>query len=57
MQVAQITRQEMSLRNLILATSIFFVSLVLGTLTGQDTTEELMKQLGAVLEPLAGIDG
>jgi stage II sporulation protein M len=32
---------------------VFFVSLVLGTLIGQNTVEGLMRQLGAVLEPLA----
>jgi stage II sporulation protein M len=53
MQVIQIIRQKMLIRNLILATSIFFVSLVLGTLIGQNTVEGLMRQLGAILEPLA----
>ena len=53
MQVTQIIRQKVLIRNLILATGIFFVSLVLGTLIGQNTIEELMRQLGAVLEPLA----
>jgi stage II sporulation protein M len=53
MQVNQIVRQKVLIRNLILATGIFFVSLVLGTLIGQNTVEALMRQLGAVLEPLA----
>lgn len=53
MQVTQIVRQKVLIRNLILATSIFFISLVLGTLIGQNTVEALMRQLGAVLEPLA----
>ncbi|MDH4268782.1 MAG: stage II sporulation protein M [Dehalococcoidia bacterium] len=53
MQVTQIIRQKVLIRNLILATGIFFVSLVLGALIGQNTVEELMRQLGAVLEPLA----
>jgi stage II sporulation protein M len=53
MQITQIIRQKVLIRNLILATAIFFVSLVLGTLIGQNTIEELMRQLGAVLEPLA----
>jgi len=53
MQVTQIIRQKVLIRNLILAASIFFVSLVLGTLIGKDTVEGLMRQLGAVLEPLA----
>lgn len=55
MQVTQIIRQKVLIRNLILATSIFFVSLVLGTLIGQNTVEELMRQFGAVLEPLASM--
>jgi stage II sporulation protein M len=53
MQVTQIIRQKVLIRNLILATSIFFVSLVLGTLIGQNTVEGLMRQVGAILEPLA----
>jgi len=36
-----------------LAASIFFVSLVLGTLIGRNTIEELMNQLGGLLTPLA----
>jgi len=36
-----------------LASSIFIVSLVLGTLLGQNTVEGLMGQLGTVLGPLA----
>ncbi len=53
MQVTQIIRQKVLIRNLILATSTFFVSLVLGTLIGQNTAEGLMRQFGVVLEPLA----
>ena len=53
MQVTRIIRQKGVMRSLILATGIFFVSLVLGTLVGQNTVEELMRQLGAALEPLA----
>jgi stage II sporulation protein M len=53
MQVTEIIRQKVLIRNLVLATSIFFVSLVLGTLIGQNTVEGLMRQLGAVLGPLA----
>ena len=55
MQVTKIIRQKVFIRNLILATSIFFVSLVLGTLIGQNTVEGLMRQFGAVLEPLASM--
>jgi stage II sporulation protein M len=53
MQVTQVIRQKVLIRSLILVTGIFFVSLVLGTLIGQSTVEELMRQLGAALEPLA----
>jgi len=53
MQVTQIIRQKVLIRNLVLATSTFFVSLVLGTLIGQNTVEGLMRQVGAILEPLA----
>jgi stage II sporulation protein M len=53
MHLPQIIRQKAFVRNLVLATSIFFVSLVLGTLIGQKTVEELMRQFGIVLEPLA----
>jgi stage II sporulation protein M len=52
MQVTQIIRQKVLIRNLILAASIFFVSLILGTLIGQNIVEGLMGQLGAILEPL-----
>jgi len=55
MQVNQIIRQKVLIRNLILATGIFFVSLVLGTLIGQNTVEGLMRQFGVVLEPLASM--
>jgi stage II sporulation protein M len=53
MHLPQIIRQKAFVRNLVLATSIFFVSLVLGTLIGQKTVEELTRQFGIVLEPLA----
>jgi len=53
MQVTLIIRQKVLIRNLILVASIFFVSLVLGMLIGQNTVEGLMRQLGAILEPLA----
>jgi stage II sporulation protein M len=53
MQVIQIIRQKVPFRNLVLATGIFFVSLVLGALIGQSTAEGLIRQLGGILEPLA----
>ena len=52
MQVTQIIRQKVLIRNLVLATSTFLGSLVLGTLIGQNTAEDLMRQLGGVLGPL-----
>jgi len=55
MQVTQIIRQKVLIRNLILATGIFFVSLVLGTLIGQNMVEGLMRQFGVVLESLASM--
>ena len=55
MRVTQIIRQKVFVRSLILATGIFLVSLVLGTLVGQTTVEELMRQLGAALQPLESI--
>jgi stage II sporulation protein M len=55
MQLTEIIRQKVLIRSLILATGVFFVSLVLGTLIGQNTIEELMREFGAVLEPLASV--
>jgi len=56
MQVTQIIRQKVVIRSLVLATGIFFVSLVLGMLIGQNTVEGLMRQFGVVLEPLTSVD-
>jgi len=53
MRVTEIVRQKALVRNLILATSIFFASLVIGTLIGQNLVEGLLSELGAVLGPLA----
>ena len=53
MQVTQIIRQKVLIRSLILAASIFFVSLILGTLIGQNIVEVIIGQLGAILEPMA----
>jgi stage II sporulation protein M len=53
MQVIQIIKQKVVIRSLVLATGIFFISLVLGMLIGQNTVEGLMRQFGVVLEPLA----
>jgi stage II sporulation protein M len=56
MRVTEIVRQKALIRNLILATSIFFASLIVGTLIGQDTVEGLLREFGAVLAPLASTD-
>jgi stage II sporulation protein M len=53
MRVTQVIRQKVLIRNLILAASIFFVSLVLGVLVGQNTAEGLIRQFGGILGPLA----
>jgi stage II sporulation protein M len=52
-RLTEIVRQKTLVRNLILATSIFFASLVVGTLIGQNPVEELLSELDAVLGPLA----
>ena len=52
MQVTEIVRQKALIRNLILAATIFFASLVAGTLVGQNLVEGLLRELGAVLGPL-----
>jgi len=53
MRVTEIIRQKAVIRNLILATAIFFASLAAGAFIGQNTVEGLLSELGAVLEPLA----
>ncbi|MFC1927725.1 stage II sporulation protein M [Chloroflexota bacterium] len=53
MRVTETVRQKALIRNLILATGIFFASLVVGTLIGQNLVEGLLSELGAVLGPLA----
>jgi stage II sporulation protein M len=52
MKLSQIIRQKVFIRNLILATIIFFVSLVVGTLIGQTSAEEAIRQLAHLLERL-----
>jgi stage II sporulation protein M len=52
MKLTQIIRQKAFIRNLVLASSIFFVSLVLGTLIGQTGAEEALRQLSHALERL-----
>ena len=53
MRVTEIVRQKSLIGNLILATSIFFANVVVGTLIGQNLVEGLLSELGAVLGPLA----
>jgi stage II sporulation protein M len=53
MRVTEIIRQKVLIRNLVLATSIFLASLVLGRLIGQNTVEGLISQFGGILGPLA----
>jgi len=53
MRVTEIVRQQALIRNLILATSIFFASLVVGALVGQNLVEGLLSELGTVVGPLA----
>jgi stage II sporulation protein M len=55
MRIPQIIRQKVLIRSLILATAIFFVSLVLGTLIGRNTVEGLLGQVGALLEPMTSV--
>jgi stage II sporulation protein M len=53
MRVTQTIRQKALIRNLVLATSIFCISIVLGTLIGQKTALEVIRHLGSALEHLA----
>ena len=53
MRPSQIIRQKVLIRNLVLATSIFFISIVVGTLIGQSTALEAIRRLGGTLERLA----
>jgi uncharacterized membrane protein SpoIIM required for sporulation len=53
MRVTEIVRQKALIRSFVLATGIFFASLAVGTLIGQNTVEGLLSELGAVLGPLA----
>jgi stage II sporulation protein M len=53
MRVTEIIRQKVLIWNLVLATSVFFVSLALGVLIGQNIAEGLIGQLGGILGPLA----
>ncbi len=53
MRVTEIIRQKTLIRNLILATSLFFATLLVGALIGQNLVEGILSELGAVLGPLA----
>jgi stage II sporulation protein M len=52
MPVTQLIRQKVFIRNVVVAAGIFSAGLVLGTLIGQNTIEDLINQLGGLLEPL-----
>jgi stage II sporulation protein M len=56
MRVIEVVRQKGVIRSLILATGVFLISLVVGTLVGQDTVESLLREFGAALQPLASTD-
>ena len=53
MRAIQTIKQKVLIRNLILATSIFFVSLVLGKLIGQNAALEVLRRLGGLVERFA----
>ena len=53
MLVTEIVKRKALTRNLVLATAMFFASLVVGALVGQHAVEGLLSELGGVLEPLA----
>ena len=51
-ELAQAIKQKMLIRNLVLATSVFLVTLVLGILIAHNTSLEILRQLGELLKPL-----
>ncbi len=55
MRVIQIIRQKVLIQNLVLATSIFIVCLVLGRLIGQNIALEAIRRLGGSLERLVSM--
>jgi stage II sporulation protein M len=57
MRVAEIIRQEVLVRNLVVATAIFFVSLALGIPFGRNIAEDLIGELGGILGSFAPTGG
>jgi stage II sporulation protein M len=56
MRVIEIIRQKGLTRNLVLAASIFSITIVLGTLIGQNTALEVLRRLGGLVERFARTD-
>jgi len=56
MRVIQAIRQKGVIRYLVLATSIFFITIVLGTLIGQNAALEVLRRLGGLVERFARTD-
>jgi len=56
MQVIQAIKQNVSIRNLVLATSLFIIAIVLGTLIGQNAALEVLRRLGGLVERFARTD-
>jgi stage II sporulation protein M len=57
MRVAEIIRQKLLIRTLVLAVGIFLSSLTVGTLFGRNIAEELIGQFGGILGPLVPTGG
>ncbi len=53
MRVIEIIRQKGLIRNLVLATGIFFITIVLGALIGQNAALEVLRRLGGLVERFA----
>ena len=56
MRVIEAIRQKGLNRNLVLATSIFFITIVLGILLGQNAALEVLRRLGGLVERFARTD-
>ena len=56
MRVIEAIRQEGLNRNLVLATSIFLITIVLGILLGQNAALEVLRRLGGLVERFARTD-
>lgn len=53
MRAIEIIRQKGLIRNLVLATGIFFITIVLGALIGQNAALEILRRLGGLVERFA----